>query len=200
MPGEGPPWVAHGPTGPGGPWSATAQNFFQHQFSHVTNVCQERTTAALSLESRSDGQAQLSLTFQLPSPSEIIPPPVLNHPLASGPSLRPIIPLFPAGDSPHPKPKQPTERLSFRQHKSYQRAVFHRTPHAATTLPPSPHLQAHCAGCGHSCCSSTLSTTQASKNRLRSSSPITLSHLQEYLSLADYRPQSVQPSHTEPHP
>ena len=64
----------------GGPWSETAQNFVQYQLSQVTDFWRQGRPAMFQLASRSDGQAQLSLTFQLPSPSEIIPPPTPSFP------------------------------------------------------------------------------------------------------------------------
>ena len=80
MPGAGTPWVAHSALGPGGPWSETAQNCVQYQLSQVTDFWRQGRPAMFQLASRSDGQAQLSLTFQLPSPSEIIPPPTPSFP------------------------------------------------------------------------------------------------------------------------
>ena len=80
MPGAGPPWVAQGAPGPGGPWSETAQNFVQYQLSQVTDFWRQGRPAMFQLASRSDGQAQLSLAFQPTSPNEIIPPPPPSFP------------------------------------------------------------------------------------------------------------------------
>ena len=130
--------MAHSAPRPGGPRSATAQNFVQHQLSHLRNFWCHGRAALFRLESRSDGQAQLSLTFQLPSPSEVIPPPTFNHPPAPALSPRPIIPLFPVGKVPHRKPKPPTQKFSSKQRKSYRRSVLHRATQATTNLPPPP--------------------------------------------------------------
>ena len=99
--------------GPGGPWSAL--NFAQYQLSQVTNFWHQGRPAVFRLESRSDGQAQLSLTFQLPYPSEIIPPPPPSFPTPSPPN--------------HPAP--PTKRPSKKPSQA-----------SAPAHLPSPHLQA----------------------------------------------------------
>ena len=99
MPGSGPPWVSYGAPGPGGPRSVTTYNFVQHQLAHVTNFWRQGRPAVFRLESMSDGQSSLSLTFQLPSPSETIPPPLptstttLHRPPAPFLPRRPLIPL-----------------------------------------------------------------------------------------------------------
>ena len=110
MPGPGRAWVTPGPGG--GPWSATAHSFVQHQLSHAVNFWRQGRPAVFHLQSRSDGQAVLNLTFQLPSPSEIIPPPspysttplptsIPRRPGAPTPlPKRPIVPLFPPGEVP----------------------------------------------------------------------------------------------------
>ena len=126
MPGPGRAWAVPGPGG--GPWSA--QNFVDHQLSQVKNFWSQRRPAVFRLESRSDGLAQLSLTFQLPT----IPPPPPSFPTptlpTSPPSLRPIIPLFPQGEAP--------KKLSSKQRRSHQRSVLHRAASAATNPPPDP--------------------------------------------------------------
>ena len=107
MPGPGRAWVA---PGPGGPWSAlnfahqlsqvpSAQCFAQHQFSQVTNFWKQGRPANFHLRSLNNGQAELSLTFQLPSPSEIIPPP---SPYSTTP-LPTSIPRRPGAPTPLPK-------------------------------------------------------------------------------------------------
>ena len=73
----------------------------------------------------------LNLTFQLPSASEVVPPPSNVHTAPT--SQRPIIPLFPKGfpeGSPSASPK-----VSSRQRKSYRRSVLHRAGLAASSLP-----------------------------------------------------------------
>ena len=91
----------------------------------------------------------LNLTFQFPSPSEIIPPPspysttplpTSRRPVApTPPPKRPIVPLFPPGEAPHfpPFPSLPTP-LSSRQRKSYQRSAIHRAARAAPNPPQHP--------------------------------------------------------------
>jgi len=136
-------------------WTPTAQCFAQHQFSQVTNFWKQGRSASFHLRSL-NGQAELSLTFQLPSPSEIIPPPspysttplptsIPKRPGAPTPlPKRPIVPLFPPGEA--PQVKSPP-RLSSRQQKSLKRAVSHRAAKQeaqprkrprSSSLPPSP--------------------------------------------------------------
>ena len=135
MPGPGRAWVTPGPGG--GPWSATAHSFVQHQLSHAVNFWRQGRPAAFHLQSRSDGQAVLNLTFQFPSPSEIIPPPSPNctTPKQTAPPTlppkRPIIPLFPSS---------PTPRLSSRQGKSHRRAVLHSVPASSPVIKEVPSL------------------------------------------------------------
>ena len=116
------------------PWSPTAQAFAHHQFSHVTNF----RKASFQLDALPGGQARLNLTFQLPSTSEVVPPPSHVFPV---PPQRPIHPLFPNGYFPqgsadtktrHASPK----KVSSRQRKSYQRSVLHRAALAVSSLPP----------------------------------------------------------------
>ena len=139
MPGPGRAWVA---PGPGGPWSA--QLFIHYQLSQVINFWRQGRPAVFRLESRSDGQAQLRLTFQLPSPSEIISPPPHSFPTPNvspnHPAPRPqrtIMPLFPRGEVPTFQPSHPPQRLSSKQRKSYRRSVLHRASQATTNLPPA---------------------------------------------------------------
>ena len=61
------------------PWSPTARAFAHHQFSHVTNFWKQGRQASFQLEALPGGQAQLNLTFQLPSTSEVVPPPSHVH-------------------------------------------------------------------------------------------------------------------------
>ena len=134
---------------PPAPWSPTAHAFAQHQFSHVVNFWKQGRPASLRLEALPGGRAELNVTFQLPPPSEVIPPP--SYPGAT--QQRPIHPIFPGGFSPqgHPlfpgfspqgpapgrKTKQaPQKKLSSRQRKSFRRSVLHRAALAALSLPP----------------------------------------------------------------
>ena len=153
--------MAQAAQGPGGPWSPTAQAFVQHQLSHVTNFWRQGRPAVIRLESLSDGRASLSLTFQLPQPTEIIPPPAptstFNHSPTTTPSLppkRPIVPLFPS---------HPTQGLSSKQRKSRRRAVLHRASQQAA---------------------------QQSRKRPRSSSPTLSQQLREDFNLQDESPSS----------
>ena len=118
------------------PWSPTAHAFAQHQFNHVTNFWRQGRHASFRLEALPGGQAELNLTFKLPSAYEVIPPP--TH----VPLQRPIHPLFPNGcfsqeadagsKTKHDSPK----KASSRRRKSYQRSVLHRATLAAHSLPP----------------------------------------------------------------
>ena len=123
---------------PPAPWSPTAHAFAQHQFSHVVNFWKQGRQASLRLEALPGGRAELNVTFQLPPPSEVIPPPSYPGPTQQ----RPIHPLFPGGFSPQGhasglKQKPAAEKkLSSKQRKSYRRAVLHRAALAAPSLPP----------------------------------------------------------------
>ena len=75
------------------PWSPTAHAFALHQFSHVANFWKQGRPASFRLEALSGGQAVLNLTFQLPTASEVIPPPSHVPPVPA--PQRPIHPLFP---------------------------------------------------------------------------------------------------------
>ena len=132
---------------PQAPWSPTAQAFAHHQFSHVVNFWKQGRQASFQLETFPGGFAKLNLTFQLPSASQLVPPPFHVSPVPV--HQRPVQPLFPRGcfpqgsdpktKPPPPKSKPPTPKVaSRRQRKNYQRSVLHRAALAATssTLPP----------------------------------------------------------------
>ena len=122
------------------PWSPTAHAFAQHQFSHVANFWKQGLQASFQLEALSGGQAELNLTFRLPSASQVIPPPSHMTPVPA--PQRPIHSLFPKGcSSPSSgadaKTKHsPKKKVSSKQRKSYQRSVLHRASLAASSLPP----------------------------------------------------------------
>ena len=122
------------------PWTPTAHAFAQHQFSQVTNFWKQGRQATFRLEALPGGQAELNLTFQLPSASEVIPPP-FHVPTVPAPQ-RPILPLFPKscfpqGFGPDSKAKLASQKkLSQKQRKSYRRSVLHRATLAAPSLPP----------------------------------------------------------------
>ena len=135
-------------------WTPTAQCFAQHQLSHALNFWRLGHPAVYHLESLSDGRAKLNLTFCLPPPSEIIPPPLPSspHPIPphyprhpgapTPPPKRPTVPLFPPGEAPlqtlrpSPGPRQ-APALSSKQRKSHRRAVLHRASQATPSLPPA---------------------------------------------------------------
>ena len=122
------------------PWSPTAHAFAQHQFSHVANFWKQGRPASFQLEALPGGHAKLSLSFQLPQASEVVPPPSKVLP-APAPQQRPIPPLFPEGCFPHvsgadSKIKHASKKVSSKQRKSYQRSVLHRASLAASSLPP----------------------------------------------------------------
>ena len=125
---------------PQAPWSPTAHAFAHHQFSQVTNFWKQGRQASFRLEALPGGQAELSLTFQLPSATEVIPPPV--HVSPAPVHQRPIHPLFPRGCFPQRSDLKskpiPPKVASRKQRKNYQRSVLHRAALAAasTTLPP----------------------------------------------------------------
>ena len=122
------------------PWSPTAHAFAQHQFSHVANFWKQGRQASFKMEACPDGHAELSLTFQLPSASEVVPPPsnVPTIPVFQ----RPILPLFPKGYFPQGRASAlktkpgPQNKVSSRHRKSYQRSVLHQAAVAAPSLPP----------------------------------------------------------------
>ena len=140
-------------------WTPTAQCFAQHLFSQVTNFWRQGRPASLHIKSLDNGQAEMSLMFQLPHPSEIIPPPspystnplptsIPRRPGAPTPlPKRPIVPLFPPGQAPTFQPRQ-TPALSSKQRKSHRRAVLHRASQATPSLPPAlpGTLRWQCAG------------------------------------------------------
>ena len=118
------------------PWSPTAQAFAQHQFSHLVNFWKQGRQASYRLEALPGGQAVLNLTFQLPTASEVIPPP--SHVPAP---QRPIQPLFPRGYFPQrsgvdSRTKASQKKDSSKQRKSFRRSVLHRAALAAHSLPP----------------------------------------------------------------
>ena len=59
----------------GGFWTPTAETFAQHQLLHVANFWKLGYPAVFNLKTQAGGKAELSLTFQLPSPSDPLPPP-----------------------------------------------------------------------------------------------------------------------------
>ena len=118
---------------PQAPWSPTAHAFAHHQFSHVANFWKQGRQASFRLEALPGGQAELNLTFQLPSASEVIPPP--SHVPAP---QRPIHPLFPESGSDLKSNQISPKVASKRQRKNYRRSVLHRAAldAASSTLPP----------------------------------------------------------------
>ena len=127
------------------PWSPTAHAFAQHQFSHLVNFWKQGRQASYRLEALPGGHAVLNLTFQLPTASEVIPPPSHMPPVPA--PQRPMRPLFPKGKSHFPQghgsslnqsvPKPASSpKVPSRQRKSYHRAVLHRAGQAASSLPP----------------------------------------------------------------
>ena len=126
---------------PQAPWSPTAHAFAQHQFSHVANFWKQGLPASFRLEALPGGQAELSLTFKLPSASQVIPPPFNVSPVPA--PQRPTHPLFPGG---FPSKSTPVaeaklevrrEQVSCKKRKSYRRAVLHRAATSALSLPPA---------------------------------------------------------------
>ena len=121
------------------PWSPTAQAFAQHQFSHLVNFWKQGRQASYRLEALPGGQAVLNLTFQLPTASEVIPPPSHVPPVPA--PQRPTQPLFPRGYFPQgsggdSRTKASQKKDSSKQRKSFPRSVFHRAALAVHSLPP----------------------------------------------------------------
>ena len=121
---------------PQAPWSPTAHAFAHHQFSHVANFWKQGRQASFRLEALPGGQAELNLTFRLPSACQVIPPP--SHVSSVPAPQRPIHPLFPKGCSPKGSGAElaSPKKVSSRQRKSYRRSVLHRAALAAPSLPP----------------------------------------------------------------
>ena len=113
-------------------WSPTAEDFTRHQLSHVTNFWRQGRTAEFCLKAMPSGRAELSLTFELPPPSESIPPPI--NPALFVPPRNLVTPTFPQESGTDPKPPPP--KVTSRQRKNYRRSVLHRATLAASSLPP----------------------------------------------------------------
>ena len=92
-------------------WSPTAEDFTRHQLSHVTNFWRQGRSAEFRLKALPSGQAELCLTFELPSPCESIPPPI--SPTQFPPTRTP------QGSGSGPKPKPAAPKVSSRQRKSF---------------------------------------------------------------------------------
>ena len=117
---------------PQAPWSPTAHAFAQHQFSHVANFWRQGRSASFQLEALPGGHAKLSLTFQLPPASTVVPPPTHVSPVST--PQRPIRPLFPKGRFPQGSDAVTKQKkASSKQCKS---SVKHPATLAATSLLP----------------------------------------------------------------
>ena len=120
-------------------WSPTAEDFTRHQLSQVTNFWRQGRAAEFRLKALPSGHAELCLTFELPSPSDSIPPPIVS---AQFPPPRKS--FFSRGSvsdqrtstQSDPKPKPASPFVSSRRRKSYRRSVLHRAGLAASSLPP----------------------------------------------------------------
>ena len=113
-------------------WSPTAEDFTRHQLSHVTNFWRQGRTAEFHLKAMPSGWAELRLTFELPSPSESIPPPI--NPAFFAPPRNLGTSTFPQETGTDPIPPPP--KVTSRQRKNYRRSVLHRATLAASSLPP----------------------------------------------------------------
>ena len=121
------------------PWSPTAHAFAQHQFSHLLNFWKQGRQASYRLEALPGGHAVLNLTFQLPTASEVIPPPSHMPPVPA--PQRPMQPLFPKGYVPQGSNAgsmtlASQKKVSSKQRESFRRSVLHRAALAAQSLPP----------------------------------------------------------------
>ena len=82
-------------------WSPTAEDFTRHQLLHVTNFWRQGRAAEYQLKTLPSGQAELCLTFELPPPSDCVPPPI-------NPALPPRKSHFSQGSNPiNPCPNLP---------------------------------------------------------------------------------------------
>ena len=117
-------------------WSPTAADFSRHQLAHVTNFWRQGRAAEYRLKALPSGRAELCLTFELPSPSESIPPPM--NPAQGAPPRNVTKSFFPQGpgSGSGTKQKPASPKVSSRQRKSYRRSVLHRATLAAPCLPP----------------------------------------------------------------
>ena len=116
-------------------WSPTAEDFTKHQLSHVTNFWRQGRTAEFQLKAMPSGRAELRLTFELPPPSESIPPPI--NPAFCAPPRNLGTPTFPQGvQESETDPKSSLPRVTSRQRKNYRRSVLYRAKLAASSLPP----------------------------------------------------------------
>ena len=164
------------------PWSPTAHAFAQHQFSQVVNFWKQGRQASYRLEALPGGQAELNLTFKLPSVSEVIPPPshLPTVPECTVPNpQRPIIPLFPKGcfpkkSGPDPKPKSAPPKVSSRRRKNYWRSVLHKATLATSSLPPPTNgsLRQAAQACVQRMQAASVSAQNTKKRELPTSSPI----------------------------
>ena len=150
------------------PWSPTAHAFAQHQFSQVANFWKQGRQASFRLEALPGGQAELNLTFQLPSASEVIPPP--SHVPAP---QRPIHPLFPESGSDLKSNQISPKVASKRQRKNYRRSVLHRAAldAASSNLPPPKNgsLRQAASACAQRLQADAVSTQSAKKRPLPNS-------------------------------
>ena len=123
-----------------------------------------------------------TLSFQLPSVSEVIPPPshMPTVPECTVPNpQRPIIPLFPKGcfpkkSGPDPKPKSAPPKVSSRRRKNYWRSVLHKATLATSSLPPPTNgsLRQAAQACVQRMQAASVSAQNTKKRELPTSSPI----------------------------
>ena len=158
----------------GHPWSETAEAFVLSQLKQTVNFWRLGRSASYSLEAASEGGASLVTKFQLPQPSEHLPPlrpqcPV--NPLPSKiqnqhkpgnqvpiPSKTPgIPPLFPFG-LPHSSRQDtrrptPNSKSTSQRRRDYLRAVLHRARITAPKPVVPGTLRAMANGCSNPICS-----------------------------------------------
>ena len=113
-------------------WSPTAEDFTRYQLSHVTNFWRQGRTAEFHLKAMPSGWAELRLTFELPSSSESIPPPI--NPAFFAPPRNLETPTLPQETGTGPKPPPP--KVTSTQRNNYRRSFLHRATLAASSLPP----------------------------------------------------------------
>ena len=99
-----------------GMWTPTAQNFANHQLSHVLNFWKLGHGASFRLDAQSGGKAEMTLTFDLPAPCDHLPPPQYACP----PPLQPR----PSGEC---LQKASLGRMRRREKRAFERAAAEET-------------------------------------------------------------------------
>ena len=162
-------------------WSPTAEDFTRYQLSHVTNFWRQGRTAEFHLKAMPSGWAELRLTFELPSSSESIPPPII--PAFFAPPRNLETPTLPQETGTGPKPPPP--KVTSTQRNNYRRSFLHRATLAASSLPPPKN-------------GSLRQAAQACVQRLQADSTLQVSTLSARKRVPSRSPSSPSPSNRSP--